>query len=416
MFGTRPENARWPEDWFSEIRARYEKENLRLVPLALNCTIRAGQPMALTVEDADGHAVTVTGVIPEAARSRAVTAEEVETRLRKTGGTAFSVTQCAVALDGGLAVSAGALNALRREALAQMEAQRTAVPERRVFDFVPPTIVKNGADKPLLTVSLHRAEQLSEELIALAPARVYVPVELLAQLDLSPHLGRTEFFAVLPRIYRTQDEPILRALLEDAAKKGVTGVSLANLGHLSLARGLDCKLHGGWALNVYNSAALAFWKEQGLSSACVSFELRDAQIRDLSKCLPCEAIVYGRLPLMLTENCLNANAFGCRYFTERPASVPCDGACASAPELTDRRGEHFPVLRAWGCRSEIENGKILYLADKAKDWQTLGLRFAQLRFTTESASECVRVLRAYQGETVEAPENITRGLFYRGAE
>ena len=50
------------------------------------------------------------------------------------------------------------------------------------------------------------------------------------------------------------------------------------------------------------------------------------------------------------------------------------------------------------------------------DWQTLGLRFAQLRFTTESASECVRVLRAYQGEPVEAPENITRGLFYRGAE
>ena len=416
MFGTRPENARWPEDWFSEIRARYEKENLRLVPLTLECTIRAGQPMALTAEDADGHAVTVTGAVPEAARSRAVTAEEVETRLRKTGGTAFSVTQCAVALDGGLAVSAGALNALRREALAQMEAQRTAVPKRRVFDFVPPTIVKNGADKPLLTVSLRRAEQLSEELIALAPARVYVPVELLPQLDLSSHLGRTEFFAVLPRIYRTQDEPILRALLEDAAKKGVTGVSIANLGHLPLVRGLDCKLHGGWPLNVYNSAALAFWKEQGLSSACVSFELRDAQIRDLSKCLPCEAIVYGRLPLMLTENCLNANAFGCRYFTERPASVLCDGACASAPELTDRRGEHFPVLRAWGCRSEIENGKILYLADKSKDWQTLGLRFAQLRFTTESASECVRVLRAYQGETVEAPENITRGLFYRGAE
>ena len=416
MFGTRPENARWPEDWFSEIRARYEKENLRLVPLALNCTIRAGQPMALTAEDLGGHRVTVTGAIPEAARSRAVTAEEVETRLRKTGGTAFSAAQCAVALDGGLAVSAGALNALRREALAQMEAQRTAVPERRVFDFVLPETVKNGADKPLLTVSLHRAEQLSEELIALAPARVYVPVELLAQLDLSPHLGRTEFFAVLPRIYRTQDEPILRALLEDAAKKGVTGVSIGNLGHLSLVRGLDAALHGGWALNVYNSAALAFWKEQGLSSACVSFELRDAQIRDLSKCLPCEAIVYGRLPLMLTENCLNANESGCRYFTERPASVPCDGACASAPELTDRRGEHFPVLRAWGCRSEIENGKILYLADKSKDWQTLGLRFAQLRFTTESASECVRVLRAYQGETVEAPENITRGLFYRGAE
>ena len=416
MFGTRPENAKWPEDWFSEIRARYEKENSRLVPLTFDCTIRAGEAMRLRAEDADGHRVTVTGAVPEAARSRAITAEEVEARLKKTGGTAFSVASCFVTLDDGLAVSAGALNALRREALSQMETLRTAVPERRAFDFVPPEKIKNSADKPLLTVSIHKAEQLSEALVSLAPARVYVPVELLPRLDLAPYRGRTEFFAVLPRIYRTQDEDILRSLLEDAAKKGVTGVSLANLGHLSLVRGLDITLHGDWALNVYNSAALAFWKEEGLSSACVSFELRDAQLRDLSKCLPCEAIVYGRLPLMVTENCLNANAFGCRYFTERPASVPCDGACASAPELTDRRGEHFPVLRAWGCRSEIENGKILYLADKAKDWQTLGLRFAQLRFTTESASECVRVLRAYQGETVEAPENITRGLFYRGAE
>ena len=119
---------------------------------------------------------------------------------------------------------------------------------------------------------------------------------------------------------------------------------------------------------------------------------------------------------MITENCLNANELGCRYFKDRPASVPCDGACATAPELTDRRGERFPVLRAWGCRSEIENGKILYLADKASDWQSLGFRFAQLRFTTESPEECVRMLRAYRGEAVEAPENITRGLFYRGAE
>ena len=416
MFGTRPENARWPEDWFGELRARYEKEDLRLVPLTFDCTIRSGEPMRLRAEDADGHTLTVTGNVPEAARNRALTAEEVEARLKKTGGTAFTVDLCAVTLDDNLAVSAGALNALRREALSQMEALRTAAPERRAFGFVPPTTVKNSAEKPLLTVSLHRAAQLSEELIALSPARVYLPVELLPQLDLAPYRGRTDFFALLPRIYRTQDEPILRALLEDGVKKGVTGVSIANLGHLSLVRGLDITLHGDWALNVYNSAALAFWKKEGLSSACASFELRDAQLRDLSKCLPCEAIIYGRLPLMVTENCLNANESGCRYFQERPASVPADGACASAPELTDRRGEHFPVLRAWGCRSEIENGKILYLADKARDWQSLGLRYACLRFTTESPEDCVRMLRAYQGEAVDAPENITRGLFYRGAE
>ena len=416
MFGTRPENAKWPEDWFGELRARYEKEDQRLVPLTFDCTIRAGEAMRLRAGDADGHTVTVTGSVPEAARNRALTAQEVEARLKKTGGTAFTVASCVVSLDDGLAVSAGALNALRREALSQMEALRTAVPARRAFGFAPGKAVKNSAEKPLLTVSLHRLAQLSEELIALAPARVFLPAELLPQLDLAPYRGRTEFFAVLPRIYRTQDEPILRALLEDGVKKGVTGVSIANLGHLSLVRGLGVTLHGDWALNIYNSAALSFWKKEGLASACASFELRDAQLRDLSKSLPCEAIVYGRLPLMITENCLNANESGCRYFKERPVSVPADGACASAPELTDRRGEHFPVLRAWGCRSEIENGKILYLADKARDWQSLGLRYACLRFTTESPEDCVQMLRAYQGEAVGAPENITRGLFYRGAE
>ena len=416
MFGTRPENAKWPEDWFGELRARYEKEDQRLVPLTFDCIIRAGEAMRLRAGDADGHTVTISGSVPEAARNRALTAEEVEARLKKTGGTAFSVASCSVSLDDGLAVSAGALNALRREALSQMEALRTAVPERRAFGFVPPTTVKNSAEKPRLTVSLHRAAQLSEELIALAPARVYLPAELLPQLDLAPYRGRTAFFALLPRIYRTQDEPILRALLEDGVKKGVTGVSIANLGHLSLVRGLPVALHGDWALNLYNSAALSFWKKEGLASACASFELRDAQLRDLQKSLPCEAIVYGRLPLMITENCLNANESGCRYFKERPVSVPANGACASAPELTDRRGEHFPVLRAWGCRSEIENGKILYLADKARDWQSLGLRYACLRFTTESPEDCVQMLRAYQGEAGDAPENITRGLFYRGAE
>lgn len=130
--------------------------------------------MTLTAEDADGHRVTVTGAIPEAARSRAVTAEEVETRLKKTGGTAFSAAQCAVALDGGLAVSAARSTPCAAEALARWKrAHRCAcTPHVRL---VPPKTVKNSADKPLLTVSIHKAEQLSEELVALVPARVYVP-------------------------------------------------------------------------------------------------------------------------------------------------------------------------------------------------------------------------------------------------
>ena len=415
MFGVRPENARWPEEWFSELRASYEKENLRLIGVRFDAAIRANMPMTLTAEDENGNLTCVSCAIPEAARSRSVTAQEVSDRLRKTGGTAFTVTDCAVTLDEGLAVSASALNALRREALERLTALRCAIPPRRSFDYVSPEKTENPAAPPRFTVSIARAEQLTDELIALRPALVYLPIELVSQLDLAPYLERTKFVAVLPRIYRTREESMLRAMLAEAKKRGVTGVTVGNLGHFALAGDLGLTVHGDYSLNICNSAALRLLAERGLESACVSFELRHEQVRDLSKPLACEAIVYGRLPLMITENCIVSNEFGCRYQKSRVDMAQRDSACEAPRFLTDRRGERFPVTRVWGCRSEIQNGKTLWLADKT-DYQRIGLSYARLRFTTESPADCVRVLKTYLEQDDYAPDDLTRALFYRGVE
>ena len=83
-------------------------------------------------------------------------------------------------------------------------------------------------------------------------------------------------------------------------------------------------------------------------------------------------MVYGRLPLMITENCIIHNHSG-RH------------TCANVNLLTDRKGERFPVVKAPGCRNEILNSKKLFLADKAGDWQRLGLWSGRLMFTTENA-------------------------------
>ena len=415
MFGVRPENARWPEEWFSELRAAYEKENLRRIGVRFDAAIRANAAMTLTAEDADGNLTCVSGAVPEAARSRSVTAQEVEDRLRKTGGTAFTVTDCTVALDDGLAVSASALNALRRDALERLSALRCAIPARRSFDYVPPETIENPTAPPRFTVSLSHPEQLTDELIDLRPALVYLPIELIPQLDLAPYLERTKFVAVLPRIYRTREESALRSMLIAAKDAGVSGVTVGNLGHFALVGDLGLTLHGDYSLNIYNSAALRLLQKRGLGSACVSFELRHEQVRDLSKPLPCEAIVYGRLPLMITENCIVSNEFGCRYSKQHCKAVQPDSSCHSAPELTDRRAEHFPVMHAWGCRSEIQNAKTLWLADK-DEFRRAGLTYARLRFTTEAPAECVRVLKTYLGQDDYAPRDMTRGLFYRGVE
>ena len=392
MFGVRPANARWPEEWFARLRADYEGGGLRKVPVRFAADAAADRPITLTAADGDGHSVTASGPVPEPARTRSVTAGEIEARLRKTGGTAFAVTDCAVTAEDGLAVSAAALNALRRDALDALAAARTAVPARREAPVPDPPRCEEPAEPPRFTVSLLRAEQLTEALAEAGPAVVSLPIGELMRIDPTPYLGRTRLCAVLPRICRTADETRLRAQLRELEARGVSAVGIGNLGHFALTS--DCKLEkrGELSLNVFNSAALRFLKEQGLDSAAVSFELRREQIRDLRKCLPCEMVVYGRLPLMITENRI----------------VTPDGA------LTDRRRERFPVLDAEG-RSEIENAKILYLADRG-DWRDIGLTWARLRFTTETPEDCAAILRAHVSGVDCAPAELTRGLFYRGVE
>jgi len=106
---------------------------------------------------------------------------------------------------------------------------------------------------------------------------------------------------------------------------------------------------------------------------------------------------------MLTENCIIYNHRG-RH------------TCANVNLLTDRKGERFPVVKAWGCRNEILNSKKVFLADKSADLDRLGLWALRLAFTTENPSECARVLERYMGLGNYQPNEYTRGLYYRDVE
>lgn len=193
---------------------------------------------------------------------------------------------------------------------------------------------------------------------------IYLPVEWLDTLDVTPYLDRTSFCAVLPRIFRTEDEAALREMLV-RHRQVLAAVAVSNLGHLPIAEGLELPLRGDLGMNVFNSRALLFLRELGLSTAAVSFELRHQQIRDLKKYLPCEAVVYGRLPLMLMENCVIANSLGCcdvgSDYRKRSAACRCTGENV----LTDRTGARFPLMPAWGHRNELENSRTLFLGGQA---------------------------------------------------
>jgi len=400
MFGMRPENARWPEEWFAQVRKTYENgaEN-RPVAVDFTCRIAAGAPTLLTAALPDGRQVAVDGPVPEAARSRSLTEEELRTRLQKTGGTEFVCRRIDISLEEGLMLSAGSINALRREALSRLRALLTEKPPRRVHDTpVPPPAPAACTGAPKLTASVTYAHQLTPEL-AKAVDYLYLPLALLEAIDLEEYAGYTRLCAVLPRVFRTEDEAAFRKALQSHPR--LSAVAVSNLGHLPIVAGLGLEIRGDMGLNVFNSLSLLFLGELGVTAATVSPELRHQQVRDLSKYLPCEAVVYGRLPLMITENC----------------PLRCSGQCShgTGGTLTDRTGAAFPLLCAHGCRSEIQNSKALYLADKTQ-WKECGLTWARLRFTTETAEEALDILRRYQGEDFPAPADFTRGLFYRGVE
>ncbi len=138
------------------------------------------------------------------------------------------------------------------------------------------------------------------------PRVLYVPLHVLTQdLPWTRDLCKQVCVcAVLPRIIHDGEIPKVKEQLQTLRGLGVDEVLVGNLGHLIPARECRMQIRGDFGLNLYNSGSVNIARDLELASATLSFEMTLPQIRDVSKAVPCELLVYGRLPLMITENCL----------------------------------------------------------------------------------------------------------------
>ena len=342
MFGIR-EEAKNPKELFAQAKAAYDRGEGPGVPVKFYAMIRPGEPVQVGVEDREGRVVTAAGMAPDPARRRATTQADVEAQLSKTGGTPYRVTEVRSLVQEGLAVPLSSLNALRRQVLDGLSAQRAALPQRRHGVFKPGARYENYRGEPDVYVSLRRAGQITFELIKARPDRITLPVEEIAAHPDGVR-GAVErgipVAAVLPRICFDRELPKLREELDICKEAGVTDAYVGNLGLIPLCRELGFVMRGDFGLQVFNSQGVKEYKRLGLQSLTASFELKLAQIRDVSKAVDLEIIAYGRLPLMITENC-----------AIKTQSGKC--VCSNVNLLTDRKGVRFPVERAYGCRTEI---------------------------------------------------------------
>ena len=406
MFGRRQEGED-TADLFASARATYEQGEPQRIGVRFYAMIRRGEPAQLAVEDPDGNLCRARGPVPEQAVYRSLTPQDLEQQLKKTGGTPYLCTAVRSSLDPDLMLPASAINAMRRDVIAELTAKRGRAAPARLNAYDEPPRYDGIAGEPQLTIAVRTAGQITSRMLSMKPTVLYVPLSELAEHpDLPQRVSvETQLAAILPRVIWSGELAPVARQLRTVYEMGVRQVLAGNLGQLHIARAAGFAVRGDFGLNIVNSRAMRYLREQGLDSQLLSFELTLPQIRDISKAVPAELMIYGRLPLMLMENCVMKNRTGicaCQTGTVR---------------LVDRVGEEFPIVKDPGtCRNVLLNGKKLYLLDKKDALRGMGLWALRLQFTTENPGEIDKVLMDYQGRAVFDAGSYTRGLYSRGVE
>ena len=405
MFGYRDERSD-DEKWCKGVRQSYEGAEKGLVPVTFHATVTP-ERFTLMVVDPEGRACSMDGPVPEQARVADLTEDMLSARLSKTGGTPYRCTQVHAKVTPGLTLSAAAINGLRRDVLTQLTALRARreLPTLGRPGRVP--ILPGNRHHPELTAQVTTREQITGRLLKTPLAVLYVPIHILAEdAEFTRELARrVRVCAVLPRIVHDGELSALKQTMTVLRSLGVEEVLAGNLGLLVPAQECGMELRGDFGLNLYNSGAVNAARQMELLSATLSFEMTLAQIRDVSKAVPCELLMYGRMPLMVTENCL---------FQGRTGKCTCNQGIT---KLTDKTGADFPVIKdGASCRSVLLNGKKLNWLDRQNDLSRLGLWATRLYFTTENSREVDMVLAALHNPPEFDPGTSTRGLYLRGVE
>ncbi len=355
----------------SEAQAEIERKE-KTQPLSARMQILRDRPSSLTFTHR-GRSVTVNGDVPEPARSAPLSRESVLRNLSKLGGTFFTLPDenLTLTLDGGLNLSPAAINRLRRAAVDLL----TAPPDVRVAEM---PMLRGGTVAPrLVTASFY--DPTAYDKLSLQNKsffdRVFLP---LWKLDAVKSDGVGVF---LPPTVTEKELPDVRRMLKDAAARGVRDALVSGGGQIALVKEYGMTPHGDFRFNIYNRESAAFWRDTGLSTALLSPELTLPQARDIGG----GVIVYGRIPLMLTERCFIKENFGC---SECGKSV-----------LTDRRGAAFPMLREYLHRNLILNSLPTYMGDAREELARYRINHTHFIFTVEDEKEIATVLRAYEDGT-----------------
>ena len=383
---------------FQQLHSYYQKER-QSIPIRYSLVIKRDIPVTVTVSDHEQHTVTVEGDIPQQAIHRPIDEARCLEQLKKTGGTPFYCTNVTCSIEPDLSIPVSLLNQLRREALEQLLKQRGQAP---VIPFHPVSFPANTLRQsteplPLRAVftRLHSADDIPD--CANVCQMIYIPINTKEHIVKELQNRGLPLAVTMPRgMFGT--ERTIASKLEQFLKWDISHVWAGTVNSVALAKTIGCNIHGGYSLNVTNTAAFEWYEQLGLTDLELSYELTLKQSAKIGGNLPRGLLLYGRLPLMLCRNCPGKNdGKNCKN-------------CNGTTWLTDRKNIKFPVQCDYGC-SEVLNAVPLTMSDRISDIS--GMNFGTLRFTVENSVEIEETFQQFLYQ--KAPlGHYTRGLYEKG--
>lgn len=408
-----------------------DDDKLPSVAVCARAELRIGQPALLTFTVAAGDAsVTVEGPEVEAARTKAITEEEVREHIDRMGTTPFYLSSLEIDLDEGVGMGFSMLHKLRARAAEELQETILAHYHARKLERTPsrafaPVVRKGWCKVAALATNpacARAAKRAGADLIYV-PAANYRRGEAVIAGQLSDTAEQAGYpkqcIPVLPTVSQMLDEEKRNGFDIWKRVKADKPVMVENLGQLLHATEMGAAPEVGPHIPVTNKLDLQAMADLGAQRVWLSPELSLVQIEELGDMapMPLGLTIMGQTELMVTEHCL--------LMSQGPCNQKC-AECArrkSPHYLKDRKGYEMPVITDCTGRSHLYNAVQMDVAHLMPEIIGAGVStvlvdttLMNVKETTEKVARAVRARDIAQkdGNKVAKAEGATSGHLFRG--
>lgn len=392
--------------------------------------------------------VSYQGDMVLVAQNRPLTKEVVTEKITKTGNTPFVFEKLEVTMDDDIFMPVNQLNQLRRGALEALEEALLKPYERTLPELVETSSAEtdrqttgnaikekqisgqslsqtsgqqSAGSSTEVRVLIEDAEQLPAVLKADFVDTVYLDCMLYTRENLirmlsedidRVHASGKKAFYVFPFIFRQQTSLFYEKIMPELKKLPLNGIMVRSLDEIAFIKewgNENWQMVSDSNLYTYSNEAAEYFYHLGMMQDTIPVELNRKEIlrRENSRS---EMIIYGRLPLMITAQCIHKNTLGCMH---QPDVLT----------LKDRYSVHFPVKNFCPeCYNVIYNSLPVCLFKEDATVKKIAPAAVRLSFTTETEEETEQILTIYGdiykngGILGQLPMECTNGHFKRGVE